>query len=338
MKAVKVERSNGYTLYWSRFRFRLFSRRDGSCRRAGYVAHRDTFFGNEKALARRNEVVELFVISIVKNLLLQKFPQAFDQIQGIGHYDDPPFVAVGHTSIELYNLSSLHMSSLYKNAQTTVAGVNVKPTMKEVLATNGLTQECLLDEHGKPYTVKVPTEMVMGGSLFLEPISGEAKGEIKFLETSGTGLNAMQLAEESFKASMRENSVDGLLESAGANASGEALKMRSETATSSFAMIDQNVARGIEQIIVYAAVWAGATWEEAFERIRFEADIRYVGSEIDLNSLISFLNHSETSRMSGTQERLSWPNLYALLEAATGGIISSLEDNQSQVASEAVRL
>ncbi len=68
-------------LYWSRLRFRLFSRRDESSRQAECVAHRGASFGNEKALARRNEVVKLFVTSIVKNLLLQELPQSFDQIQ-----------------------------------------------------------------------------------------------------------------------------------------------------------------------------------------------------------------------------------------------------------------
>ena len=67
-------------------------------------------------------------------------------------------------------------------------------------------------------------------------------------------------------------------------------------------------ARAIEEQLVFAAIWAGASAKEAGKRISYQADTSYLGSKFSLGEVTSFLVTN------GNLKVLSNENQYAILE------------------------
>ena len=92
--------------------------------------------------------------------------------------------------------------------------------------------------------------------------------------------------------------------------------------------MDKTGARAIEEQIIYAAIWAGATFEEAYKRITFESDTTYLGQEFQIQSVVAFINANKDTKL------LSKQNAYAILEKTFPGVITNFEDNEEQLISD----
>ena len=130
------------------------------------------------------------------------------------------------------------------------------------------------------------------------------------------------------KQALRNTSIRELLDGAGANSSGDALQLRTASGTAMIATIDQTGARAIEEQLIYASMWAGATFEEAGGRISYKADTSYLSSDFQLQSVVSLL--SVNAMADGGMPLLSKANLYAILEKSLPNTLTSFEDNESQ--------
>jgi hypothetical protein len=134
----------------------------------------------------------------------------------------------------------------------------------------------------------------------------------------------MRAAKEELKASLRYSSIRDLLDGAGANSSSDAIRLRTESGTAAIAAADRAGARAIEEQLCFASLWAGASRDETRDRISFEADVSYLGTEVRLESVVAFLS---TNAQVGI---LSNANVYALLQKSVPGVFSSFEDNEAQ--------
>lgn len=124
---------------------------------------------------------------------------------------------------------------------------------------------------------------------------------------------------------MKYSSIRDLLGEAGANSSGDAIKLRTASGTAAISTIDKTGAKAIEEQPMFASIWAGASVKEAFERICFEADTTYLGAEFQIQSVVSFLQANKDSHI------LSKQNAYAILERTFPGVLSSYDDNEAQI-------
>lgn len=240
------------------------------------------------------------------------------EIQG---FEDPPFLDVGETSIEAYNLSSLYVNSLQKNSNATLVAINVdRPSIEVDTGQKG--------PDGKPILRRIPKTVVTGGAMFLNS-SKTAQGltvDVKMLETSGNGLKEIREAYLLSLQSMSQSSLNGILEAAGANSSAEALKLRSETGTAAFGWIDKNISRAIEQVLYYAAQWAGATEEEANGRISYVPDTSYIAANMSLGEVIELIRLNQELQMRG--QGLADKALHEILVSASDGRLPSYEENR----------
>lgn len=118
--------------------------------------------------------------------------------QGVHGYEDPPFLDVAHTSIEAYNLSSLYVCALQKNAQPTIVGVNVNPAMVKTEITNS---------DGTKGTKEIPIPLTLGGAIwFKSPPGGTAsQSSVNMLETSGAGA---EIGESSIEIPVSYDDTD----------------------------------------------------------------------------------------------------------------------------------
>ncbi len=118
--------------------------------------------------------------------------------QGVHGYEDPPFLDVAHTSIEAYNLSSLYVCALQKNAQPTIVGVNVNPAMVKTEITNS---------DGTKGTKEIPIPLTLGGAIwFKSPPGGTAsQSSVNMLETSGAGA---EIGESSIEIPVSYDGTD----------------------------------------------------------------------------------------------------------------------------------
>lgn len=148
---------------------------------------------------------------------------------------------------------------------------------------------------------------------------------VQILETSGSGLGELRSAKEELKESLKYSSIRDLLGEAGANSSGDAIKLRTASGTAAISTIDKAGAKAIEEQPMFASIWAGASVKEAFERICFEADTTYLGAEFQIQSVVSFLQANKDSHI------LSKQNAYAILERTFPGVLSSYDDNEAQI-------
>lgn len=220
---------------------------------------------------------------------------------GINEYEDPPFSDVADITMGIYQIDSLYKKALWNFASPTLIVSNAK----------------------KPEEKSIK----LGDMLWFQSQSG-LPVSASLLETNGSGLSEMRNAKLEMKEALRNTSIRELLDGAGANSSGNAIQLRTASGTAMIAMIDQTGARAIEEQLIYAAMWAGATAEEAGYRISYKADTSYLSTDFQLQSVVSLLTTNATAD-NGTQ-LLSKENLYSILEKSLPNTLTSFEDNEAQ--------
>ncbi len=219
---------------------------------------------------------------------------------GIDHWQEPPFLDVAHIAVGIYQVDSLYKKALWNFASPTLSVANAdKPN-----------QEFFLGDAIWPHT------------------NGDHPVTVSLLETSGAGLAEMRNAKEEMKNSLKYSSIRDLLDGAGANASNKAIALRAASGTASLVAMDQTGARALEEQLIFASQWAGATEEEAGQRISYLADTSYLESDYSLQAIVSFLE-TNTNADQG-RPFLSRKNIYSILEKTLPNTLSTFEDNEVQ--------
>ncbi len=218
---------------------------------------------------------------------------------GFDDWQEPPFLDVAHIALGLYQTDSLYKKALWNFASPTLSIANAERT----------EQDLFLGDAIWPRT------------------NGAYPVSVSLLETDGNGLAEMRHAKEEMKQSLRYTSIRDLLEGSGANASGQAIELRTISGTATVAAIDQAGARAIEEQLIYATLWTGAGAEEAGRRISCRADTTYVTSQFTLSTIASFIESNATA--DAGRPLLSQRNIYSMLEKALPDTLTSFEDNES---------
>ncbi len=219
---------------------------------------------------------------------------------GLSEWQDPPYMDVAHIAVANYQVDSWYKIALKKHASPTLAVCNADSE---------------------------PEKLFLGDAIYLRGIA-QNQASVSLLETSGSGLAEMRNAKDSLKESLKYSSIRDLLDGAGANSSGEAIQLRTASGTASIASIDRAGSRAIEEQLVFASMWTGSTQTEAGERIAYDADTSYLGTDFQLPAIVSLLQANQNT------QTLSRVNVYSLLEKAMPGVLSSFEDNEIQKATE----
>ena len=224
-----------------------------------------------------------------------------DQI-GVDAWEPPPYLDVAQIAVGNYLVDSWYKMGLYQFATPTLVISNAKATKNSVR---------------------------LGGVLWLNSSgSGTPSASTQILETSGGALSELRAAKQELKESLRYTSIRDLLDGAGANASGDAIKLRTASGTAAIALMDKTSARAIEEQLRFAAIWAGVKKSDVINTITYEADTTYLGQDFQLQSVIGFIQANETSRL------LSKQNAYSILEKTFPDLISNFEDNEAQKLSD----
>ena len=216
---------------------------------------------------------------------------------GIEFWQAPPYLDVAQVAIGNYMVDSWYKMALYQFATPTLVICNAARETNDVR---------------------------LGGVVWAKSGSGQPVS-VQILETSGSGLGQLKDAKLELKDSLKYSSIRDLLDGAGANSSGDAIKLRTASGTAAIATMDKTGARAIEEQIIFAAIWAGATFDEAYERISFEADTTYLGAEFQIQSVVSFMQTNKDAQL------LSRQNAYSILEKTFPGVISNFDDNEAQL-------
>ncbi len=219
---------------------------------------------------------------------------------GFDVWEDPPYLDVAHLAIGNYQIDSFYKTALQNHASPTLVVTNAD---------------------------RPDPNIALGGVIWPTSRGGQPV-TASLLETSGRGLAELRAAKEFTKGALRYTSVRDLLEGAGANSSAEAIKLRTSTGTAAVAAIDMTGARAIEEQLVYASIWAGATRHEAMDRITYEADVSYVVTELQLQTVGNFIAQNEKHPV------LSREAVYRLLNKSLPGVLPPYEDNRRQLAGE----
>ena len=221
---------------------------------------------------------------------------------GIDGWTPPPYLDVAQIAVGNYVVDSWYKMGLYQFATPTLVVSNAKKSEDDVR---------------------------LGGVLWLNSgANSQHSATAQILETSGSALSELRNAKQELKDSLQYTSIRSLIDGAGANSSGDALKLRTASGTAAIAAMDKTGAKAIEEQVRFAAMWAGATKDEAVERITFEADTTYLGQDFQLASVVSFIQANEQSKI------LSKQNAYSILERTFPDVISSYEDNEEQKLSD----
>ncbi|MDO4587975.1 MAG: hypothetical protein Q4C95_11880 [Planctomycetia bacterium] len=219
---------------------------------------------------------------------------------GINEWQEPPYMDVANIAVANYQIDSYYKRAIQNHATPTLVVCNAAK----------------------------PTEGVYLGGVIWTQSSGNNQVSASILETSGAGLAEMRNAKESLKNSLKYSSIRDLLDGAGANSSGEAIQLRTASGTAAIAAIDRTGAKALEEQLVFASVWSGATFAEAGDRISFEADVSYLGTDFSLQTVVSLLQANQQT------QTLSRQNLYSILEKSVPGTLSSFDDNEIQLVAE----
>lgn len=245
---------------------------------------------------------ELTIYPVFKQKALNFIPFTVCNVNrlGITEWQDPPYADVAQVAISNYQVDSVYKRALSNHASPTLVVSNAQPTDKDLFL----------------------------GDVIQLKSSANQKADASILETSGAGLAEMRAAKESLKASLKYSSIRDLLDGAGASSSGEAIQLRTASGTAVIASIDNAGSRAIEEQLVFAAQWAGATQADAGKRIGYDADTSYLSSDFQLQSVVNLLKENFAT------QTLSNQNLYAVLEKTLPGVLSSFEDNEVQKVTE----
>lgn len=213
---------------------------------------------------------------------------------GIDSWQAPPFVDVARVAIANYQLDSLYKLAIWNFASPTLIVKNVG------------TQE----------PVRLGEQLVL---------SDEAS-EASLLETSGVGIESIRKAKEEIKSSLKFTSIRDLLDGSGANASAKALSLRADSGTANVAQIDATGGRALEEVLINAAVWLGATVEEACARIAYRPNTSYLADGFQIAQVVQLLG----ANAADGSPFLSRRNLFKLVDAATGNLLGEYEDNEAE--------
>ena len=219
---------------------------------------------------------------------------------GINEWSLPPYLDVAQLALDNYVVDSWYKMGLYFHATPTLAVCNASRESNDVR---------------------------LGGVVWPRG-SGANPVTVSILETSGKGLAELRNSKGELKNALRWSSLRDLIERAGANSSSDSLRIRTTTGSVAIATADRTGARAIEEQLCFASLWSGATLEETRARISYEADVSYLGSEVQLDSVVELL---KTNRETQT---LSSRSAYAFLEKAAPGVLPSYEDNEEQKSEE----
>lgn len=215
---------------------------------------------------------------------------------GFNEWQNPPYEDVAHICVNNYQIDSIYKQAILNHATPTLVVSNA---------------------------AKESDKVYLGGVIWAKG-AGSTPVSVQLLETSGSGLAEMRNAKEYGKSALKYSSIRDLLDGAGASASGEAIKLRTASGTANIAAMDNAGALAIEEQLIYAAIWAGATPEEAMDRITFKADTSYLGSEVQLQSVVGMI------QLNAQTKTLSNEALYRLLDKAVPGVLPTYEDNEVQ--------
>jgi hypothetical protein len=156
-------------------------------------------------------------------------------------------------------------------------------------------------------------------------LSDEAS-DASLLETSGVGIESIRKAKEEIKSSLKFTSIRDLLDGSGANASAKALSLRADSGTANVAQIDATGGRALEEVLINAAVWLGATVEEACARIAYRPNTSYLAEDFQIAQVVQLLG----ANAADGSPFLSRRNLFKLVDAATGNLLGEYEDNEAE--------
>lgn len=224
---------------------------------------------------------------------------------GISEWQYPPLLTLANIALGHYQMDSHQKYALAKHACPTVVISNHKPPTKE---------------NARRFRT--------GGIVFLHSENPSSPVSASYLETSGAGFSEYREVKREIRESTKYSSVQEVLNGAGANSSAAALSLRTSVGTAYISHIDQTGGRAIEEQLIYAAIFAGATPDQAAERIEFRPDTSYLNSGKTVQEVVAMMTANRTS---GTPF-LSNRNLYELVSQAAGeGTLSSYEDNEIQV-------
>ncbi|MBR4750405.1 MAG: hypothetical protein IK077_01440 [Thermoguttaceae bacterium] len=215
---------------------------------------------------------------------------------GIDRWSTPPYLDVARLAVENYVVDSWYKMGLYQHATPTLAVCNAARESNDVR---------------------------LGGVVWPRG-SGSNPVSVSILETNGAGLAELRKAKTELKETLRYTSVRDLIDGAGANSSGDALRVRTTSGTVAVATIDRTGARAIEEQLCFASRWSGASVDETCRRISYRPDVSYVGAEFEMSAVVDLL------KTNGETRTLSNRNAYAFLEKAAPGVLPSFEDNEEQ--------
>lgn len=221
---------------------------------------------------------------------------------GIDEWQSPPFIDMAYSTINAYNADSVHKLALTNHARPTLVTMNAKSVNR----------------------------LVLGGLLELQS-QGNNPASAVILETSGAGLNALSASVAKIKEDALRRTIQGMLDAAGANSSGEALALRTAAGTATIAAIDLAGARAVEEQLCFAAFWAGLTWRESGERISYSVDTSYINKS---GTIAEFVGLMGANIGADGKPLLSRRNLFAIVSASYPNIVSSWDDNELQLESE----
>lgn len=222
---------------------------------------------------------------------------------GLDDWQEPPYLDVAELALSSYVCDSWYKYAIYCHATPTLAICNATRKKEDIR---------------------------LGGVIWLEKNGPNGPGaDAKILETSGAGLAEMLKAKNSAQEALKHTSVRQLLDGAGANSSGEAIKLRTAAGTAAPAAIDSAGSLAIEEQLMFAARWAGATAQEAADRISFQSNSRYLDSGVQLQSVVSLLSANAQTKT------LSNENMYAIIKNSFPRIVSDYNDNEAQKALDA---
>lgn len=242
------------------------------------------------------------VYPVFRNRRLPFIPMSICNVNqlGLDQWQDPPFLDVAHIAIGIYQIDSLYKKALWNFASPTLSVANAdKPN-----------QEFYLGDAIWPRT------------------NGDHPVSVSLLETSGAGLAEMRSAKEEMKNALKYSSIRELLDGAGANASSKAIQLRATSGTAGIVAIDQTGARAIEEQLIFAAIWAGASEKEAGERISYLPDTSYLENDYPLQGIVSFIQANASADQGNVL--LSRKNIYSILEKTLPNTLSTFEDNELQ--------
>lgn len=235
---------------------------------------------------------------VYKGIYLDFVPFTVCNVNRLGYdeWQNPPYEDVARVAINNYQIDSIYKQALLNHATPTLVITNA---------------------------AKETNEIYLGGVIWAKG-AGAFPVQVNLLETTGDGIAEMREAKNAGKETLRYTSIRDLLDRAGANTTGEAIKLRTATGTAAIAAIDTAGAMAIEEQLVFASEWAGATHAEAMERIEYRADTSYLGAEVQLPSVVSLLALNQETKT------LSNEALYRLLDRSVPGVLPTYADNEYQ--------